>query len=233
MPIYSLPKEHVFPPVSHAEEDGILAVGGDLSPDRLLAAYSQGIFPWYSGRKPILWWSPDPRMVLFPAELKVSKSMKQLLKRRAFEVTYDTAFVDVIKACAEAVRHDQDGTWLGKDMQRAYIKLHQLGVAHSVEVWREGALVGGLYGLALGRVFCGESMFAHVSNASKYGFITAVQGLRRLGFELIDCQVYTEHLDSLGAREIPRHEFLKLLAAGILQPGLPGAWTAVAALEQE
>ncbi len=231
MPVYALPQEHIFPPVSHAEEDGLLAVGGDLTPGRLLAAYAQGIFPWYSKKDPILWWSPDPRMVLMPAELQVSKSMKQLLKRRTFEVTYDTVFADVIKGCAKAPRPGQEGTWLGKDMQKAYIQLHQLGHAHSVEVWSEGKLVAGLYGVALGRVFCGESMFTTVSNGSKYGFITAVQGLVRLGFELIDCQVHTEHLESLGAREIPRKAFIKLLGAGMGKPWLTGAWTDIAELQ--
>ncbi len=231
MPIYSLPTEHIFPPVSHAEEDGMLAVGGDLSPGRLLAAYAQGIFPWYTqGESPICWWSPDPRMVLLPGDLKVSKSMKQLLKRKVFEVTFDRDFVAVIAACSKTARPGQDGTWLGTDMQRAYIKLHELGHAHSVEVWEAGKLVGGLYGLALGRVFCGESMFSHASNASKFGFITLVRGLERLGFGLIDCQVYTEHLESLGAREISRKAFLKLLAAGISKPPLHGSWGAVGEL---
>jgi leucyl/phenylalanyl-tRNA---protein transferase len=225
MPIYSLPKEHIFPPVSHAEPDGMLAVGGDLSPGRLLAAYSQGIFPWYTeGESPILWWSPDPRMVLFPDELYVSKSMQQLLKRKAFEVTYDREFKKVLAACSQTERPGQDGTWLGKDMQKAYFKLHELGVAHSVEVWEDGKLVGGLYGLALGRIFCGESMFSHASNASKFGFITLVRMLQANGFELIDCQVYTAHLESLGAREIGRNEFLKRLTAGIVKPGILGKW---------
>jgi leucyl/phenylalanyl-tRNA---protein transferase len=228
MPIYALPKEHVFPPVSHAEEDGLLAVGGDLSTGRLLAAYSQGIFPWYTqGESPILWYSPDPRMVLFPAELYVSKSMQQLLKREVFQVTYDRAFKAVLAACSQTERPGQDGTWLGDDMQKAYFKLHELGVAHSVEVWEDGKLVGGLYGLALGCVFCGESMFSHASNASKYGFITLVRMLQANGFGLIDCQVHTPHLESLGAREIGRNDFLKLLVAGIVRPGILGKWSLV------
>lgn len=216
MPVYSLPKEPVFPPVSHAEDDGLLAVGGDLSPERLLAAYSQGIFPWYTqGESPILWWSPDPRMVLFPPELVVSKSMRQLLRRKAFAVTFDTAFDLVIGSCSQVPRPGQDGTWLGSDMQLAYRDMHALGHAHSVEVWQEGRLVGGLYGIAMGSVFCGESMFSHASNASKYGFITLVQALAARGFTLIDCQVHTEHLASLGAREIPRPEFLQRLSRGL------------------
>lgn len=224
MPVYSLPPQHVFPPVSHAEEDGLLAVGGDLHPDRLLLAYSQGIFPWYSKGSPILWWSPDPRMVLFPAELKVSKSMKQVLKSGIFQISYDQDFPAVIQACAKVHRPGQRGTWLGKDMQAAYTELHRLGYAHSVEVWREGKLVGGLYGVALGQVFCGESMFAHESNASKSGFITLVVDLRSRGFQLIDCQVHTPHLESLGGREIPRLDFLHLLELGIGGPSWAGKW---------
>jgi leucyl/phenylalanyl-tRNA---protein transferase len=226
MPIYSLPKEPIFPPVSHAEEDGMLAVGGDLSPERLLNAYAHGIFPWYNeGESPILWWSPDPRMVLFPAELKVSKSMQTLMRRNAFQVTFDREFALVIGACSQAPRPGQDGTWLGKDMQKAYLKLHDLGFAHSVEVWNAGRLVGGLYGLALGRIFCGESMFAFESNASKFGFITAVQKLEQLGFELVDCQVYTEHLESLGAREIPRNDFIQRLSIALEKETIRGPWT--------
>ncbi|MFN8398279.1 MAG: leucyl/phenylalanyl-tRNA--protein transferase [Bacteroidia bacterium] len=216
MPVYSLPNQPLFPPVSHAEEDGLLAVGGDLSPERLLAAYARGIFPWYTeGKSPILWWSPDPRMVLFPNELNVSKSMKQLLRREAFQVTYDREFAAVISACGHVPRPGQDGTWLGNAMMEAYQVLHQLGHAHSVEVWQEGRLVGGLYGVAMGKTFCGESMFAHASNASKYGFITLVRDLIDAGFQLIDCQVYTEHLESLGAREISRNEFVDLLGNGL------------------
>jgi leucyl/phenylalanyl-tRNA--protein transferase len=224
MPVYSLSQQHVFPPVSHAEEDGLLAVGGDLDPHRLLLAYAQGIFPWFSKGDPILWWSPDPRMVLFPAELKVSKSMKQVLKNKTFEVTFDKDFKSVIQACGKIDRPGQDGTWLSKDMRIAYTKLHEMAVAHSVEVWQEGKLVGGLYGLALGAIFCGESMFSEVSNASKAGFITLVQALREKGFELIDCQVYTSHLESLGAKEIPRTEFIRILEKGIQKPCWTGKW---------
>lgn len=216
MPVYSLSAPPLFPPVSHAEEDGLLAVGGDLSPERLLAAYARGIFPWYTeGKSPILWWSPDPRMVLFPEELRVSKSMQQLIRREAFRVTYDQAFTSVIEACGSVPRPGQDGTWLGSAMMGAYEELHRLGHAHSVEVWQEGKLVGGLYGVAMGRTFCGESMFANVSNASKYGFITLVRDLVEAGFQLIDCQVHTEHLESLGAREIARNDFVHLLGKGL------------------
>lgn len=225
MPIYALPSEPIFPPVSHAEPDGLLAVGGDLTPERILAAYSQGIFPWYSNRSPILWWSPDPRMVLLPEELAVSKSMQQLLKREAFQVTGDRAFAEVIAACANAPRPSQTGTWLNKNMQKAYLQLHQIGHAHSVEVWQDGQLVGGLYGMVLGKIFCGESMFARVSNASKYGFITLVRALQQQGFGMIDCQVHTDHLQSLGAREIPRNEFIHHLETAILQPPMSQPWS--------
>jgi leucyl/phenylalanyl-tRNA---protein transferase len=225
MPVYALPEALIFPPVAHAEPDGLVAFGGDLRPQRLLVAYSQGIFPWYDPRSPILWWSPDPRMVLFPAELKVSKSMKQVLKSGRFQVTFDQDFTAVIKACGKVPRPGQDGTWLGKDMQRAYTELHKLGHAHSVEVWREGKLVGGLYGAALGGVFCGESMFSEESNSSKAGFITLVDALIAKGFVLIDCQVYTSHLESLGAREIPRVQFIQLLTSGLQKPGWTGTWS--------
>lgn len=224
MPVYSLPTQHIFPPVSHAEEDGLLAVGGDLDPARILRAYAQGIFPWYSGRSPILWWSPDPRMVLFPGELRISKSMQQVLRKGMFQVTVDQDFPAVIQACARTPRAGQKGTWLGKDMQRAYTELHRLGHAHSVEVWQEGRLVGGLYGVALGTVFCGESMFSHASNASKVGLITLVAALREHGFGLIDCQVHTSHLESLGAKEIPRAAFLELLTRGAAEQGWEGKW---------
>jgi leucyl/phenylalanyl-tRNA---protein transferase len=226
MPIYALPDAHIFPPVSHAEEDGLLAVGGDLHPDRLLVAYSQGIFPWYSSGSPILWWSPDPRMVLFPEELKVSKSMQQVLRRDVFQITFDRDFPAVIQSCAKAPRPGQEGSgWLVQAMQEAYTELHRLGHAHSVEVWQAGTLVGGLYGVALGGVFCGESMFSHVSNASKAGFITLVEELRGRNFSLIDCQVHTAHLESLGAREIPRTQFLSLLRKALQHPGWAGKWS--------
>jgi leucyl/phenylalanyl-tRNA---protein transferase len=225
MPVFSLPSEPLFPPVSHAEEDGLLAVGGDLSPVRLLTAYASGIFPWYTeGREPILWWSPDPRMVLFTEELRISKSMRQVLKKGTFEITFDRAFDEVVRSCSKAPRRGQQGTWLGMHMQRAYSELHRLGYAHAAEAWQAGRLVGGLYGVAIGRVFCGESMFAHESNASKAAFITLVEALKQKGFGLIDCQVHTDHLESLGAREIPRVDFLALLTAGMAQPGRVGPW---------
>lgn len=196
-----------------ANSQGLLAFGGDLSTGRLKKAYSGGIFPWYDESQPVLWWSPDPRMVLFPEELKISKSMKQLLKKDIFRITVDKAFPEVIAACASAERDGQAGTWITKEMQQAYIELHEEGWAKSVEVWQEDQLVGGLYGILLKDkgVFCGESMFTRKSNASKFGFIKFVQHLRQERIRLIDCQVYTPHLESLGAREIPREEFMKYL----------------------
>jgi leucyl/phenylalanyl-tRNA--protein transferase len=198
-----------FPDVSEASLDGLLAVGGDLSPERLLYAYQNGIFPWFEDTEPILWWSPDPRFVLFPDDLKVSKSMKQLLKKNQFKVTENKAFKDVIENCAEAKREGQQGTWITDKMIEAYMKLHKLGYAKSVEVWQNDELVGGLYGIVIGNdVFCGESMFAKVSNASKVGFITFIQNSN---YKLIDCQIHTKHLESLGGKHIPRLEFVKYL----------------------
>ncbi len=214
-----------FPHPSYASEDGFLAIGGDLSPERLLLAYANGIFPWFNPGDPILWWSPDPRMVLFPKDLKISKSMRQVLKRKYFEIRYDTAFEAVILACAQIFRPGQGGTWITDEMLQAYLKMHELGFAHSVEAWQDGKLVGGLYGISLGQCFFGESMFAKVSNASKAAFITMVKKLEALNFKLIDCQIYTDHLASLGAAEIPRAEFLKYLAENAQQATLRGAWT--------
>jgi leucyl/phenylalanyl-tRNA--protein transferase len=198
-----------FPDVSEASAEGLLAVGGDLSPERLLYAYQNGIFPWFDETEPILWWSPDPRFVLFPEYLKVSKSMSQVLRKNQFKVTENQAFRDVIENCAIAKREGQHGTWITDDMIDAYTKLHQLGYAKSVEVWENDELVGGLYGIAIeNKVFCGESMFAKVSNASKVAFITLVQNSN---YKLIDCQLHTKHLESLGAKHISRLEFLKYL----------------------
>ncbi len=210
MPLYALDSRLWFPPVEEAMEDGLLAMGGDLSTERILLAYKKGIFPWFDGRLP-LWWCPDPRFVLFPAELKVSKSMQQLLKRNAFMFTINKAFAQVINHCKLNERKGQDGTWITKDVEKAYNKLHALGYAQSAEVWQNDELVGGLYGIRLGKVFFGESMFSLVSNASKYAFISFTQQLISEGVELIDCQVYTPHLESLGARMIPRAEFIEML----------------------
>lgn len=202
-----------FPPVESANSVGLLAFGGDLSPERLIKAYSSGIFPWYDSSQPILWWSPDPRMVLFPENLKISKSMKQLLKKDVFQVSFNKDFEAVIENCATAPRQGQLGTWITPKMQQAYIELHKRGLAQSVEVWQGGELVGGVYGIYLKekKVFCGESMFAKRSNASKYGFIKLVKKLESEGVRIIDCQVYTEHLASLGADEIPREVFMEYL----------------------
>lgn len=202
-----------FPPVEEASEEGLLAVGGGLSPQRLADAYSRGIFPWYDSSQPVLWWSPDPRMVLYPEQLKISKSMKQLLKKGRFNVTFDSAFSEVVEHCASIKRNGQNGTWITADIKQAYLELHKMGIARSVEVWENGALAGGLYGIYLKekKIFCGESMFSRVSNASKFGFINLVKMLQQEGLKLVDCQIYTAHLESLGAEEIPRTEFLKFL----------------------
>jgi leucyl/phenylalanyl-tRNA--protein transferase len=210
MPLFALEKDLYFPPVHLAEPDGLLAVGGDLSQERLLLAYRNGIFPWYEGDH-ILWWCPHPRFVLFPEELKISKSMQQLLKREAFTFTINEAFSTVIDNCKTIEREGQAGTWITPAVKEAYIQLHKAGYAHSAEAWLDGELVGGLYGIRLGKVFFGESMFSKASNASKYAFISYVETLKAEGIELIDCQVYTAHLESLGARMIDRTAFIGLL----------------------
>jgi leucyl/phenylalanyl-tRNA--protein transferase len=209
--MFLLGKKIEFPDVELASPDGILAIGGDLSPERLLLAYRNGIFPWYSEGEPIVWYSPEKRMVLFPEEIKVSKSMKQLIRRGTYHITWNENFEEVIKACQESPRKDQDGTWITEEMRLAYIRLHEMGHAKSVEVWREEELVGGLYGIDLGHVFCGESMFSREANTSKFAFINLAERLEKDNYRLIDCQVYTAHLASLGALEIPRKEFTKLL----------------------
>ena len=210
MSLFVLDKELLFPPVHLAEPDGLLAIGGDLSSERLLLAYRNGIFPWYEGEH-ILWWCPDPRFVLFPDELKVSKSIKPLLNSNAFEFTTNKAFSLVIHNCKETKRPGQEGTWITDEVEKAYCKFHELGYAHSAEVWKNSELVGGLYGIKLGKVFFGESMFSKVSNASRFAFTKYVQQLKEEGIELIDCQVYTGYLESFGARMIDRKEFIKLL----------------------
>jgi leucyl/phenylalanyl-tRNA--protein transferase len=210
MSLFALDQELIFPPVALAEPDGLLAIGGDLSTERLLLAYRSGIFPWYEGRH-ILWWSPDPRFVLFPDELKVSKSMRQLIRRNTFVFTVNKAFSEVIASCKTIARRGQDGTWITEEVKEAYGRLHHLGYVHSAETWLNGELVGGLYGVRLGKAFFGESMFSKYSNASKYAFIRYVEQLRSEGVELIDCQVYTEHLESLGARMISREAFIQCI----------------------
>lgn len=211
MPLFALDDSTRFPPIEEALADGLLAMGGDLSVERLLSAYKQGIFPWYDGDIP-LWWCPNPRFVLFPDELRVSKSMKSLMKKDAFEFTIDKAFDQVIHNCKETKRKDQDGTWIKNEVEDAYNKLHLLGYAHSAESWINGKLVGGLYGLRLGKVFFGESMFSRESNASKYAFIKYIEQLKSEGVVLVDCQIYTEHLESLGGKMIMREQFSQLLA---------------------
>jgi leucyl/phenylalanyl-tRNA--protein transferase len=223
MPVYRLPDEILFPPVERAIRSGLLAVGGDLSPGRLLAAYREGIFPWYLAGEPILWWSPDPRFVLFPPELRISRSMRQFLKKESIRITFDQDFAAVIAAC-QGPRPGQEGTWITEEMREAYGNLHRMGYAHSVEVWREGKLAGGLYGISLGSAFFGESMFSLIPNASKAALITLVSQLREHGFDLIDCQVETPHLASLGARPIPRREFCALLKESLRHETLRGNW---------
>ncbi|MBJ2122942.1 leucyl/phenylalanyl-tRNA--protein transferase [Flavobacterium sp. IB48] len=200
-----------FPPVSEADEEGILAVGGDLSPERLKLAYNRGIFPWFNEGEPILWWAPDPRMVLFLDELVISKSMRNILNRKQFTVTFNANFKEVISNCQKIQRIGQDGTWISDDIVESYCELNRQGIAKSVEVWQDDVLVGGLYGVDLGHVFCGESMFSKVSNASKVAFISLVKHLEEENYKLLDCQVYNPHLDSLGCREIDREEFMAIL----------------------
>lgn len=214
-----------FPDVEKAlrEPDGLLAIGGDLSPQRLIRAYRQGIFPWFSDRQPILWWSPDPRSVLFPHAFKVSRSLRKVLKKGTFKVTFDECFHEVINACA-GPRRDGEGTWITPDMLDAYQQLHQSGIAHSVETWFQGQLVGGLYGVALGRVFFGESMFSWRSDASKVALTHLVESLKSWQFGLIDCQIESEHLNRLGALSIPRRRFVKLLDEYCAKPGKAGPW---------
>lgn len=210
MPLFALDSEIIFPPVQYAEPDGLLAMGGDLSPARLVEAYRNGIFPWYEGET-ILWWCPDPRFVLFPSELKLSKSIRPLLKKNAFEFTINKSFAEVIHACKHSSRMGQQGTWITDEVEKAYDKMHELGYAHSAEVWQDGQLAGGLYGIRIGKVFFGESMFSRISNASRYAFAKYVQVLQEEGVELIDCQVYTEYLESMGARMIDRPDFVREL----------------------
>lgn len=208
-----------FPPLEKAlrEPNGLLAAGGDLSPERLIQAYRHGCFPWYQQGQPLLWWSPDPRTVLFPNELHISRSLHKVLRRGTFQVTFDHDFAAVIQACAEP-RSYADGTWITPSMQAAYMELHRRGIAHSVEAWQDGVLVGGLYGLAMGQLLFGESMFSRTDNASKVGFVSLVSQLKDWGFVLIDCQMPTQHLHSLGAREIPRSEFARYLRQFLDRP---------------
>ena len=224
MPIFLLSDEIKFPPPHLARKDGLLAVGGDLSQDRLLLAYKMGIFPWYLESEPILWWSPDPRLVLYPNEIKVSKSLKKILKNEIFSVTIDQTFDRVINCCAQVRLQKNEETWIDEDMIKAYCSLHESGFAHSVEAWYEGELAGGLYGVSLGRCFFGESMFTRISNASSVAFVFLAEYLKSLSFDIIDCQVSTEHLINFGAREIPRKDFLKQLEKALRFPTKRGRW---------
>lgn len=214
MPLTVLTEALWFPPVDKAAADGLLAIGGDLTTDRLLLAYRNGIFPWFNDDEPPLWWCPDPRCVLFPEELYISKSMQQLLKRNAFEYRFNTSFKEVIHLCGQT-RKLQEGTWITNEIEFAYEQLHKMGYAFSAEAWLNNELAGGLYGIRMGNIFFGESMFSKVSNASKYAFIKLVQQLQNEGVVLIDCQIHTPHLESLGARMIERKTFLEIVAANI------------------
>lgn len=224
MPVYRLTRRIAFPPPDHATPDGLLAVGGDLSSERLLLAYQLGIFPWYEEGQPILWWSPDPRLVLDLEDFRITTRLRRTLRKGTFKVTFDTAFAEVIRACAEVPRKGQDGTWITQEMEQAYIGLHQEGYAHSAESWLNNELVGGVYGVSLGRCFFGESMFFRKTDASKVAFATLVHQLKGWGFHMIDAQVTTRHLLTLGAKEIPRTLFLKRLHMSLRFPTLRGKW---------
>jgi leucyl/phenylalanyl-tRNA--protein transferase len=226
LPIYLLGEDpEDFPPPEKADRSGLLAVGGDLRPERLLAAYARGIFPWYSEGQPLLWHSPNPRFVLLPERLHVGRSLRKVLKAGHYTVRWDTAFEDVIDACAQVPRPGQIGTWITPEMREAYVTLHRLGFAHSVEAWAEGELKGGLYGVSLGAAFFGESMFALTPDASKVAFVTSVERMRAWGFHFIDCQVETEHLARFGAEPWPRRRFLQALARALREPTRRGRWT--------
>lgn len=224
MSVFLLDERLLFPPVHLADEGGLLAVGGDLSEERLLLAYRSGIFPWYSDDEPLLWWSPDPRLILLPDELHVSRRLARVVKQGLFNVTMDTAFEQVMRACAETPRPGQDGTWITEEMVAAYCALHASGYAHSVECWRDDELAGGLYGISIGSAFFGESMFSHVSDASKTALVALVEHVRSWPEVFIDCQVTTEHLSRMGAREIPRREFMRLLKRSLKAETRRGKW---------
>lgn len=213
--MYFLSQELYFPPVEEASPEGILAIGGDLSPERLILAYKNGIFPWFNSDEPILWWAPPERMVLFFEDLKISKSMRNVLNQNKFKVTFNTAFRDVISNCKKIYRKDQPDTWITDEMVEAYCKLNELGYAKSIEVWQDDELVGGLYGIDLGHIFCGESMFSKVSNASKVAFIHLAKKLENDNYRILDCQVYNDHLASLGCMEIDREDFMLVLKANL------------------
>ena len=224
MPVYLLSDKLFFPPVHLASQEGLLAIGGDLSVERLLLAYKSGIFPWYSEEDPILWWSPDPRLVLYPEELNISKSLKKVIRQEIYRITMDTAFEQVISACANTRRDIDAGTWITDEMKGAYCRMHERGYAHSVEAWHEGKLVGGLYGISLGLAFFGESMFSIMSNASKVCLVCLVQFMKERHFTFIDCQVATDHLLRMGARSIPRATFISQLNQSLQHLSIVGSW---------
>lgn len=225
MPVFRLEDEYIFPPPGLADPDGLLAVGGDLSEERLLLAYSMGIFPWYSEESPILWWSPDPRLVLVPEELRISRSLRQTLKKGIYTITMDTDFNAVIRKCASVERGKDGGTWITEAMVGAYNRLYNSGYAHSIESWRGDKLAGGLYGVSLGSAFFGESMFSEKNDASKVALVMLVWQLLEWKFSFIDCQISTAHLERLGAREIPRGKFLDRLSSALRTPTRKGRWT--------
>jgi leucyl/phenylalanyl-tRNA--protein transferase len=225
MPV-ELSRRHIeFPDPDEADESGLLAIGGDLSIERLKLAYSKGIFPWYEDGMPILWWSPDPRMVLFPGKMIISHSLKQSIKKQQFTLTIDKAFEQVIRNCSRISRKGEEGTWITRDMQHAYIRLHEAGIAHSAEAWLDGELVGGLYGVAIGKVFFGESMFHKIANASKVALHYLTGKLTEWNFEIIDAQVYTNHLESLGGELIPRSTYMNIIQRALLEPDMDGNWS--------
>ena len=224
MPVFLLSDRIFFPPPALARKDGLLAVGGDLSQQRLRLAYRMGIFPWFSNGDPILWWSPDPRLVLYPSEIGISKSLKKVIRKGVFRVSMDTAFERVIQGCAQVRLEKDEGTWITAEMVDAYCRLHSAGFAHSVEVWLGDELAGGLYGVSFGKCFFGESMFSRITNASKVAFVALVEHLLAASFDIIDCQVTTEHMISFGARKIPRDAFLKQLKQALAAPTIRGTW---------
>ncbi|MBN2332375.1 MAG: leucyl/phenylalanyl-tRNA--protein transferase [Deltaproteobacteria bacterium] len=226
MPVYQLTNELNFPPPQMAEPSGLLAIGGDLSTERLLQAYARGIFPWYSAGDPLLWWSPDPRTIIIPDEFHCSRRLRRLIRQQVYTIRADTAFAEVVEACAGIPRAHEQGTWITPEMQSAYCRLHKAGFAHSIEAWQREELVGGLYGVSLGRGFFGESMFSHTSNASKTALAALVETLASWHYLFIDCQFTTAHLSTLGAREIPRQRYLALLHEAFRHPTGPGLWTA-------
>ncbi len=224
MPVFRLNRQPFFPPTDLAEESGLIAVGGDLKPDRLIAAYSQGIFPWYSEGDPLLWWFTTPRLVLFPEEFRIPKRLARTIRQKKFAVTFDTAFAEVISSCASS-RPNREETWIVDDMMNAYIQLHELGYAHSVECWKDDELAGGLYGIRLDRMFFGESMFTHITDGSKIALVALVEQLKEKDVKLIDCQMTTQHLVNLGARELLKEEFQDQINSLINTTYPDGKWT--------